>query len=250
MASIELIDLLKAGVHYGHSKSRWHPKMKEYIFGLKGGIHIIDLEKTKQALEKIKPMIEDIVSKQGTILFISTKRQGQEVVQKYASECGMPYIQRRYIGGFITNFQEIRKLLRKYKTLLSKREKGELKKYTKKEQLEFDREIARLDDSVSGVANLEKLPDLIFIIDIKHEKTALNEARKKQIPILAVCDTNVNPEQVEYVIPGNDDATKAIEMYCAYISDIIKEAKQKASAAPVVEEKKKEESKEVESPAD
>lgn len=224
---IELLDLLKAGVHYGHQKSRWHPKMKPYIFGIKSGIHIIDLEKTKQALEGAQPIIENIIANQGTILFLSTKRQSQKFVEECAIKCGMPYIHRRYIGGFITNFFEIRKLIRKYRTLLLKREKGELKKYTKKEQLEFDRDIERLHDAVGGVVNMEQLPELIFMIDIKHEKTALKEAIRKHIPIMAICDTNVNPENIDYVIPGNDDATKAIELYCKYICDFILEAKEK-----------------------
>lgn len=222
---ISVKDLLKSGAHFGHRKSRWHPKMKEYIFGLKSGVHIIDLEKTIQAFDAVKPVINQVVENDGSILFLATKKQAQAITEKYAKECGMPYINHRYIGGFITNFQEIRKLIRKYKSLLSKREKGELKKYTKKEQLEFDREIERLDEAVSGVASLDALPDLIFLIDVKNEKTAINEARKKHIPMIGICDTNVNPQLVDYVIPGNDDATKAIELYCAYMASLINKAK-------------------------
>ncbi len=215
------LEMLQAGVHFGHQIGRWHPKMEQYIFGERNGVHIIDLEKTAANLEKAQDFIRKIVSDNGTILFLSTKKQAQEIMRAQAQKCGMPYLTSRWIGGFLTNFPIIMKLFQKYKDLVRKRESGELNKYTKKEQLDFEKEINKLEAIVYGVKDLERLPQAIFMWDVKSEKTAVAEAITKKIPIIGICDTNCNPEGIDYIIPSNDDATKAINLIVTYIADCV-----------------------------
>ncbi len=227
-----VLELLKAGVHFGHQSSRWHPKMKPYIYGVRNGVHIIDLDKTVIKLEEAQEFIKKIISQNGTILFLGTKKQVRDVIEKEAKRCGMPYITERWLGGFLTNFSTVIKLAKKYKDLLNKKEKGEFAKYTKKEQLNFEREIEKLRSVIAGVKDLEKLPDAIFVWDVKTERTAVLEAKKKNIPIIGICDTNTNPEGIAYVIPSNDDATKAISLITSYIADCIIDAKKEAEKTP------------------
>jgi len=214
-----VLDLLKAGAHFGHQSSRWHPKMEPYIYGIRNSVHIIDLEKTVKKLEEAQEFIKKVVSNNGTILFLGTKKQVQGIIEKEAKRCGMPYISQRWLGGFLTNFSTVIKLGKKYKDLLQKKEKGELAKYTKKEQLNFQREIEKLASAIGGVKDMEKLPEALFVWDVKTEKTAVLEAKKKKIPIIGICDTNTNPEGIDYIIPSNDDATKAISLITEYIAD-------------------------------
>jgi small subunit ribosomal protein S2 len=223
-----VLELLKSGAHFGHQVSRWHPKMKPYIFGVRNGVHIIDLEKTVQKLEEVQDFIKQIVSNNGTILFLGTKKQVKKVLQREAKRCEMPYISEKWIGGFLTNFSVVIKLTQKYNNLVKKRDSGELNKYTKKEQLDFEREIDKLESDIFGVKDMTKLPDVIFVWDVKKEKTAIKEAKVKKIPIIGICDTNTNPQGIDYVIPTNDDATKAIDLIIGYIADCIIEAKQAA----------------------
>lgn len=223
----DVLEMLKAGVHFGHQSSRWHPKMGPYIFGIRNGVHIIDLEKTAQKLAEAQEFIKKVVSSNGTILFLGTKRQVKPVLEREAKKCVMPYISERWIGGFITNFSIVIKLAKKYKDLVKKRDAGELNKYTKKEQLEFEKEIAKLESMVYGIKDLEKIPDVIFIWDVKTEQTAVREAKSRQVPIIGICDTNTNPEGIDYVIPCNDDASKAIDLIMTYIADCVIEAKGK-----------------------
>jgi small subunit ribosomal protein S2 len=220
-----VLELLKSGAHFGHQSSRWHPKMGKYIFGIRNGIHIIDLEKTIKELGKTQEFIKQIVSKNGTILFLGTKKQVQAILEREAKRCGMPYVTQHWIGGFLTNFPVVVKLIKKYNSLVKKRESGELAKYTKKEQLNFEREIKKLELAVFGVRDIEKVPDVLFIWDVKSEKTAVKEAQSKKIPIIGICDTNTNPTGIDYVIPTNDDATKAIDLIMTYIADCVIEAK-------------------------
>lgn len=222
-----VLELLKSGAHFGHQSSRWHPKMMPYIFGVRNGIHIIDLEKAVEKLEEVQKFINQIVSNGGTILFLGTKKQVQKVIEKEAQKCGMPYLTEKWIGGFLTNFPVVIKLTKKYNDLVRKKESGEFKKYTKKEQLDFEKEISKLHSAVYGVRNMEKLPDAIFVWDVKKEKTAINESITRRIPVIGICDTNANPTGVDHVIPCNDDATKAIELITAFIADCILEAKNK-----------------------
>ena len=234
-----ILELLKAGVHFGHQSSRWHPSMKPYIHGIKNGVHIIDLDQTVAKLSETQEFIKKVVSKNGTILFLGTKKQVQDVIKREATRCGMPYIDQRWIGGFLTNFPIVIKLTKKYKSLLSKKQSGELGKYTKKEQLDFEKEIAKLELNVFGIKDLEKVPDVIFVWDVKSEKTAIKEAQRKKITVIGICDTNTNIRDIAYIIPSNDDATKAIDLLITYIADCVIESKNEAlQAEPGSKEKK------------
>jgi len=219
-------EMLKAGMHFGHRTSRWHPKMKPFIFTSRKGVHIIDLNKTRELLTEALDYIKKSVSEGKIILLVGTKIQAKKTLKKSAEEAGAPYVAEHWLGGFLTNFSVIRNLIRKYKDLLEKRATGKLDKYTKKERLDFDREITKLEINVGGLASLAKTPDVIFIWDIKHEKTALAEAIKKHIPVVAVCDTNVNITGVDYIIPANDDATKTVKLILNLIKEAILEGKE------------------------
>jgi len=233
-----VLEMMKSGVHFGHQTSRWHPKMAPYIYGAKNGVHVIDLEKTIAQLNEVQNFINNVVSKGGSILFLGTKNQVQPVIKREAERCGMPYVTEKWIGGFFTNFPVVIKLTKKYKELVSKREKGEFKKYTKKEQLDFTREIEKLEKAIFGVKDMEKLPEAIFVWDVRTEKTAINEALKKKIPVIGICDTNVNPTPIDYVIPSNDDATKAIELIITHIADCVLAAKKDIKPLPETKQEK------------
>lgn len=228
-----ILEMLQAGVHFGHQAGRWHPKMGQYIFGIRNGIHIIDLEKTEQSLKDVQEFIKKIVAKNGVILFLGTKKQAQETLRKEAQRCGAPYMTSRWVGGFLTNFAVVNKLIYKYKDLVKKRDSGELNKYTKKEQLDFEKQIHKLEEIVYGVKDMEKIPDAIFCWDVRTEKTAIAEAKTKKVPVIGICDTNCNPEGIDYLIPSNDDASKAINLIITYIADCVLEAKE-ASIKPEV----------------
>lgn len=209
---ITLEDMLKAGMHFGHRTNRWHPKMNKFIFTSKNGIYIIDLKKSRQMLEEALDFMSKLVSENKSILFVGTKNQVSGPLKKLAEEIKQPYIVGKWLGGYLTNFSVVKKSVKKYLDLVEKKESGRLEKYTKKERLEFDREITKLQERVGGLTSLNKLPDALFVWDIKEEATAIKEARQKNIPIIGVCDTNVNPELVNYVIPANDDSTKTIDL--------------------------------------
>lgn len=225
-----LLEMLKAGVHFGHQSSRWHPKMKEYIYGERGGVHIIDVEKTQAKLEEALSFVSETVARGGSIVFVGTKRQAQPIVEACAKEVGMPYINTRWLGGTLTNFAQIQRLIRHYLDLKDKQSKGELKKYTKLEQLQFSREIEELDEKIGGLSTLTKLPDALFILDARHEKTAVREATTMGVTMVALVDSNVNPRGIKYVIPGNDDAVGSIEMVSRLVMEAAKEGKAKAIA--------------------
>ncbi len=218
-----LLEMLQAGVHFGHQKSKWHPKMKKFIFGERQGVHIIDLEKTQKALEKACAFAKQTAVRGGVILFVGTKKQASDIVVKAAEACGMPYVNKRWLGGTLTNYVNMAHLLRKYKDLKRKVEKGELGKYTKFEQLRFSEQVASYDEKIGGLANMTRIPDAIFILDIRKDKTALEEATRRGVKVIAVCDSNVNPSDVAYPIPANDDAIKAIELIANTMSNAIKE---------------------------
>lgn len=219
-------EMLKAGMHFGHRTSKWHPKMDPFIFGQRNNIHIINLVKTRKMLMEALDFIKKNTAEGKNILLVGTKTQAKKTVKKIGNETGMPYIAEKWLGGCLTNFNVISKSIKKYNDLIQKKKDGLLNKYTKKEQLEFDREIDKLELRVGGMAKLIKSPDAIFIWDIKKEKTALSEAKKKNIPIIAVCDTNVNPEGIDYVIPANDDATKTIKLVLNLVKEAVEEGKQ------------------------
>lgn len=222
----DIVDMLKSGVHFGHKKSRRHPKMEQYIYTIRNEVHIIDLEKTIVKLQQALDFMSDIVKRGGIILFVGTKKQAQKSVEESALSCGMPYVSHRWIGGTLTNFAIISKLIKKFKSMKAKLETGEIAtKYNKKEQLDFSREIEELRSNLGGIQDLGKMPDAMIIVDLIAEGTALREARKKKVPIIALCDTNVNPELVDYPIPCNDDALKTIEMMMSLFAKSINEAK-------------------------
>jgi small subunit ribosomal protein S2 len=226
-----LEEMLKAGVHFGHQTSRWHPKMKDFIFGAHGGIHIVDLEKTREMLPKALDFVKSVVARGGTVLFVGTKRQAQPIVLKYATECGMPHVTGRWLGGTLTNFGQLKNTLKRLRTLKDQREKGELKKYTKMEQIILDREIEEMEVKVGGIQMLERPPEAIFVVDIRTEKTAVEEARVTGTKVVAMCDTNVNPDGVDYVIPANDDAVKAIDLITRLVAEAAREGKEDAKRA-------------------
>ena len=226
LPSIE--EMLQAGMHFGHRTSKWHPKMKPYIFGARKGIYIFDLEKSQQQLSQALDFITRLSAQNKKILLVGTKPQVSGLLKKIALECGSPFVSEHWIGGLLTNFPVIKKSIRKFIDLSEKKAEGKLTKYTKKEQLQFDRQIAKLDTSVGGLVSLNTVPDAVFIWDIKVEKTALAEANKRKIPIIAICDTNVNPENVDYVIPANDDASKTIKLVLDLVKEAIVEGKTEA----------------------
>lgn len=215
--------MLQAGVHFGHKVSRWHPKMKPFIFTQRNQIHIIDLEATKAQLEKVLPEVKKMAADGKKILFVSTKPQAREIVKAAAKECGMPYLTDRWIGGMLTNFFEIKKLIRKYMSLVEQKEKGELGKYTKKEQLEIERQIEKMEKYLGGLTTLTRMPDALFVPAVQREKTAITEANRMSIPVVGICDANANPGKVAHVIPANDDAVKSIELMVSVVSGAIKE---------------------------
>lgn len=227
----ELLDMLKAGVHFGHQSSRWHPKMREYIYGVRGGVHVIDLEKTQAQLERALTYIENLVARGGSIMFVGTKRQAQDVVAKYALECGMPYVNTRWLGGTFTNFPQIQRLIKTYLDLKDKTQKGELKKYTKLEQLQFSRKIEELEEKIGGISTMTRLPEAVFMLDARHDKTAVREALATKVKIVSICDSNVNPTGISYVIPANDDAVGSLEMMSALVAVAVNSGKAKAVAS-------------------
>ncbi len=215
-----LLEMLKAGVHFGHQKSRWHPKMEQYIFGVRNGVHIIDLEKTQVQLEKALNYVKNLAAKGQVILFVGTKRQAREITKTAAISCEMPYLVERWIGGLLTNFEEVKRRLKKYHNLKEQFASGEIEKYTKKEQVTMKKQLEKMDKYLMGLTKLDRLPDALYIADMRTEKTALAEAERTEVPTVAVCDTNVNPEQVNYAIPANDDAVNSIKL----ITDLVAEA--------------------------
>ncbi|MBN1584784.1 30S ribosomal protein S2 [Candidatus Uhrbacteria bacterium] len=222
-----VLELLQAGVHFGHKSSRWHPKMEPYLFGKRNGIHVIDLDRTLEKLNQALDYARDTASRGGTILFLGTKRQAQDIIRKNAEKCGMPYVTRRWLGGTLTNFGEVYRLVKRYNDLRDQQKSGDWnKKYTKKEQVRLTKEIAELEVKVGGMSGIIRIPDVVFIVDIKKEKTALEEANSKGIPVIALTDSNVNPERVAYPIPSNDDAVKAIEIMVRLIGEAVGEGRE------------------------
>lgn len=228
-----LVEMLKAGVHFGHQGSRWHPKMQPYIFGSRNGVHVIDLEKTQEELEKTLNYLKTLASQGKVVLFVGTKRQARELVKSAAEACGMQYVIERWIGGLLTNFEEFKRRLKKYKSLKEQIVSGEIMKYTKKEQSTLKKKLEKMDKYLSGLVMLEKLPDVLYIADLRVEKTAVTEARKVGVPIAAVCDTNVDPTKATYIIPANDDAVNSIKMMADLVAQAINTGKQEFEKSKV-----------------
>ncbi len=225
MAVVTMRELLQAGVHFGHQTRRWNPKMKRFIHGERNGIYIIDLEQTLSRVDTAYTFVRDLVAGGGTVLFVGTKKQAQDAVRSYAERCNMPYINERWLGGMLTNYQTIVKRVGKMKEYQRQRDTGEFALMHKKEALLKSRELEKLERNLSGIRDMDKLPDAVFIIDTKKEFIGVTEANKLGIPIVAIVDTNCDPDIVQYVIPGNDDAIRAGNLMARIISDAVEEGR-------------------------
>ncbi len=225
MAALTMKELLEAGVHFGHQTKRWNPKMQKYIFGERNGIYIIDLQKTLKKFREAYAFVRDVAAGGGNVLFIGTKKQAQETVFEEANRCGMYYVNQRWLGGTLTNFTTIRKSITRLKKLEEMKETGEYERLPKKEALELDREREKLEKALIGIKSMDSLPSAVFIIDPRKEKIAVMEAQRLGIPIVAIVDTNCDPTGIDYPIPGNDDAIRAVRLITARIVDAINEGR-------------------------
>lgn len=219
MAKITMRDLLKAGVHFGHQTRYWNPKMSKFIFGARNKIHIINLEHTLPALNGALDNIQNMAANKNKVLFVGTKRAASKIVKEEASRAGMPYVNHRWLGGMLTNYKTIRQSIRRLRDLETQSSDGTFEKLTKKEALMRQREMEKLERSIGGIKEMGGLPDALFVIDVDHERIAVNEANKLGIPVIGVVDTNSNPDGVDVVIPGNDDALRAIQIYVKSVAD-------------------------------
>lgn len=217
--NISLRDLLQAGVHFGHQTRRWNPKMRPYIYGAKNGIHIIDLQATAKGLVDATRFVNQAVGHGGTVLFVGTKRAAREIVSEEATRCGMYFVNNRWLGGTMTNWSTVKKSLDRLNQLERARNEGRFELLTKKEGLQLHREIAKMDKNLGGMKTMKGLPSVLFVIDPRKEHLAIKEANKLNIPVVALCDTNCDPSSVQHVIPGNDDALKAIRLFTSAIAD-------------------------------
>ncbi len=221
MAVVTMKQLLEAGVHFGHQTRRWNPKMKPYIFTERNGIYIIDLQKTVKMMEDAYTFVKDVIADGGTILFVGTKKQAQSTIREEAERCGMFYVNVRWLGGMLTNFQTIRKRVRRLQEIERMETDGSFGVLPKKEVLQLMKEKQKLQKFLGGVRDMAKLPDAVFVVDPRKERIAVQEARKLNIPIISIVDTNCDPDEIDYVIPGNDDAIRAIKLICGRISDAV-----------------------------
>jgi small subunit ribosomal protein S2 len=233
--AVTIKQLLEAGAHFGHQTSSWHPRMKSYIFTRRNGIHIIDLEQTIVMLDKACQFVRQLVADGGTILFVGTKKQAQQAIEEEAKRCNMPYINQRWLGGVLTNFNTIQTRIDYLVRLEDQQAKGEFNRLTKKEALKLEKGILRLNRQIGGLKEMTSLPQALFIIDVVKEKIALAEAKRVAIPIVAIVDTNCNPTGIDHLIPANDDAIKAIKLICSSIADAVIEGRTGEAAAPTEE---------------
>ena len=255
MAVASMIELLEAGVHFGHQTQHWNPKMKQYIYGARNGIYVLDLRKTTDLLDKAYEVVRDFAAKNKNILFVGTKKQASEVVTEEAKRAGAYYINRRWLGGMLTNFETIRTRVNKLRELEDFVSSGHVEKLPKKEQAQIARQLAKLSRTLGGIKEMRGLTDLIFVVDQKKEAIAIAEANKLNIPVICLADTNANPEGIDYIIPGNDDAIRSVKLIASKLADAVLEGKQlkeakansgkiesiKAEDAGVAEEVKSEE---------
>lgn len=235
MAQVSMRDLLQAGAHFGHQTRYWNPKMGKYIFGARNKIHIINLEKTVPALNEAISFVEKLASGKNKILFVGTKRAAAKTIREEADKANMPYVNHRWLGGMLTNYKTIRQSIRRLRDLETQQQDGTFDKLTKKEVLMNQREMEKLERSIGGIKNMGGLPDALFVVDVDHERLAINEANKLGIPVIGVVDTNSNPDGVDYVIPGNDDAIRAVKLYVGAIASACGKAKADAATEELVE---------------
>jgi len=248
--NVTMKDLLECGVHFGHQKRRWNPKMKKYIFGVRKNIYIIDLQKTLRHIKYAYNVVKTAAEEGKTILFVGTKKQAVEAIKEHATRCGMPYVNHRWLGGMLTNFKTIQKSIRKLEIIEKMEESGQINLLTKKERLILARRKAKLEKFIGGIRYMKTLPDMLFIIDTVKEKIAVGEANKLGIPIVAPVDTNSDPDLIDYPIPGNDDAIRSVNLFCKTIADAIIEgkeiaAKEENEIEPISQEEINEEVKEI-----
>ncbi|HEU4391954.1 MAG TPA: 30S ribosomal protein S2 [Blastocatellia bacterium] len=237
MATVTMKELLEAGVHFGHQVKRWNPKMKEYIFGERNGIYIIDLQKTQRLFKEAVKFVTQQAFEGKSFLFVGTKRQAQDAVEEEAKRCSQFFVNSRWLGGLLTNFQTVQKSIQRLKDIEAMRTDGRYDQLTKKECLRLDREHAALEKNLSGIRDMNRLPDVVFIIDSNKEEIAVREANKLTIPVVAIVDTNCNPDGIDYIVPGNDDALRAVRLFAQKMADAIIEGQQmaKEGAAEVTE---------------
>jgi len=226
VSDIGMKELLEAGVHFGHQTRRWNPKMKKFIFIERNGIYIIDLQKTLKSLQDAQAALEGIARRGGTILFVGTKRQAKDTIREESERCGMPYVNERWLGGMLTNFKTIRSNLRRFKELDKMKEDGTFDGLSKKEQSQLSKEMTRLEKIFTGIKEINGLPAAVFVIDTKKERIAVAEANRLGLPVFGVVDTNCDPEVIDFPIPGNDDAIRAIRLFARFISDTVLRVRQ------------------------
>ncbi|MGE0336211.1 MAG: 30S ribosomal protein S2, partial [Gammaproteobacteria bacterium] len=231
MTDVSMRQMLEAGVHFGHQTRFWHPKMSPYIFGDRNKIHIINLEKTLPLFKDAMGFIGRMASRRGKVLFVGTKRSAQEAIAREAARCGMPYVNRRWLGGMLTNFKTVKQSIKRLKDLEERINNGSLDRITKREALQLRREYEKLNLGLAGIKDMERLPDALFVIDVGFEKIAVAEAHKLKIPVVAVVDTNCKPDGIDYLIPGNDDAISAVNLYAKAAADAVLDARMTMSAA-------------------
>ncbi|MDO8344857.1 MAG: 30S ribosomal protein S2 [Cellvibrio sp.] len=232
MMQVSMRDMLSAGVHFGHQTRYWNPKMGKYIFGARNKIHIINLEHTVPAFNEALALVQQMASQKKKILFVGTKRAAQKIIKEQAERAGQPFVSHRWLGGMLTNYKTIRASIRRLAELTVQSQDGTFTKLTKKEALMRTRDMEKLERSIGGIKNIAGLPDALFVIDVDHERIAIQEANKLGIPVIGIVDTNSNPEGVDYVIPGNDDAIRAIKLYVAAIADACLDGAKSVSAVP------------------
>ncbi|MFA5631517.1 MAG: 30S ribosomal protein S2 [Porticoccaceae bacterium] len=230
MTTVSMRDMLQAGVHFGHQTRYWNPKMARYIFGARNKIHIINLEQTVPAINDALEVVRKMSVKGNKILFVGTKRSAQKAVAEQAQRAGMPYVSHRWLGGMLTNYKTIRASIKRYRELETQSQDGTFQKLTKKEALMRTRMMEKLERSIGGIKDMGGLPDAIFVIDVDHERIAIQEANKLGIPVIGIVDTNSDPDGVDYVIPGNDDAIRAIKLYLTAVADAVLEGKSQSNA--------------------
>ncbi len=223
MAYVTMRQLLEAGVHFGHQTRRWNPKMKPYIFGARNGIYIIDLQKTIKLFRRAYDFMVEAVARGGEVLFVGTKRQAADIIYEESQRCGMHYVNHRWLGGMLTNFQTIKKSIERYKYLAGMLADGSIERFPKKEGIRMQRECRKLEQNLGGIKDMNRLPAAVFIVDVKKERIAVNEAQRLKIPIVAIVDTNCDPEGIDYLIPGNDDAIRAIRLITGAMAEAVNE---------------------------
>jgi small subunit ribosomal protein S2 len=233
MSNISMRQMLEAGVHFGHQTRYWNPLMAPYIFGDRNKIHIINLEFTLPMYNEATNFVGNLATKGGTVLFVGTKRAAQEAIKEAAIRCGMPYVNRRWLGGMLTNYKTVRSSIRRLKELEIMIVDGTMNQLSKKEALSLNRELEKLERSLGGIKDMDGLPDALFIVDVGHEKIAVKEATKLKIPVIGVVDSNNDPQNIDYIVPGNDDAIRAISLYAKGVADAVLEARQSKLSMPV-----------------